>query len=86
MITASLLVSALIAGGSAVVGIITIAGGQVFLAIREIALNTREVPKKGTYRILEIFSYMIIIAGIFFIISGFIAGISAIIASFEAIR
>lgn len=70
---------------STVLGATTIASGQLFLAIREIALNTRKEDdeKKPNYLVLEtvarlnnLLGWLIIIGGILFgaLTSGFVDG------------
>jgi len=76
----SFLISGAIIFGSFVIGVWSIIVGQLSLAIREIAINTRRGNSKSSkYRILGILAYTISIVGIIILLGGLLAGLSSIL-------
>jgi hypothetical protein len=67
--------------GAIIIGMFIIAGGQLFLAIREIALNTRKMsssPEGDQYNALKILAKIAVIIGVIVIVIGATAFVSAI--------
>ena len=79
-----IVISLMIAGGAIVIGIFIIATGQLMLAVREIALNTRKQEMRETYRILETFANVWTILGASVAGLGIIFGLLGIVGSFGA--
>ena len=68
--------------GMVIVGLTTVASGQLLLVIREIALNTRkaalsedEIDKRGTYPILEGVSVLNNILGWIIVVLAFVLAV-----------
>jgi len=69
---------------SLIIGMIIVASGQLMLAVREIALNTRQKTQRGYYRALEILSNLITVGGYIVMIIGTGFGIISAFTAFRA--
>ena len=73
--------------GSFVIGGWCIIVGQISLAIREIAINTRkETNAKSRYIFLEIVAYIISIVGIIILLGGLLIGLISLLTPTPTIK